>query len=75
MTLSINTVIPFVKAIADSVEDEGQFSKPRLDNRRPEKAKKKVQELSRNNSSCGTKRIPSSHVRASQEKQVPESIR
>jgi hypothetical protein len=73
MPLTINVVIPFVQNIADSVEDEGQYFKPRLDNRRHEKEKEKLQELSRNNSSCGTERISSSRIRASQEKRVPES--
>jgi hypothetical protein len=73
MALTINTATPFVKDIAGSVEDEGQYSKPRLDNRRHKMEKEKLQELLRTNSSCGTERIPSSHIRASQEKRVPES--
>ena len=42
-------------------------------NRRHEKEKEKLRELSRNNSSGGTGRVPLSRIRALQEKLVPES--
>jgi hypothetical protein len=130
MPMTINSVSPLLKSVADPVEDEDHYFKPRSRssedgdqtpveypppppivttpaskpmvigaaikrfydmaasetsaslphptpaayyNRRHEKEREKGRELTRNNSSGGTGRVPLSRIRALQEKLVPDS--